>query len=155
MTTYPGRKGYRPYNGFWPPIREQSTINVAAAYRDGRLKPTHRCSVCEQRFDKPVGLHVEDYSQPLLVYPICRKCHMVLHLRFWQPTNWHDHIRTLNPQGWFQMLRCDPETLSRPFGESYPNGIPPYTSESAGSHSKGEGINVEDAVQPLAPFRPT
>ena len=123
MNRYPGRKGYRPYNGWWPEIREQSTPIIAAAYADGRLQRTNTCSVCERIFGDPVGEHLEDYSQPLAIYPICRKCHMLLHLRFWQRDVWLSHISLLKPMGWFQQLRCDPETLSRPFEESYPSGI--------------------------------
>lgn len=126
MPKFPGRKGYRPYNGFWPQIREKSTAIIAAGYADGTLTKSHQCSVCSRKFPEPVGEHVEDYSSPLLIYPICRKCHMLLHLRFWQPENWFNHIRFLDPHGWFHELRCDPETLSRPFHESYPDGISPY-----------------------------
>lgn len=123
MTKYPGKPGARPYNGFDPAERAKAWPAIRAAVARGELSLPYQCSICEITFPEPIVFHSEDYSSIDGIYPICRSCHAVLHLRFWRPDRWLAHIGCLNPHGWFQQLLLDPATLSRSFSESYPNGL--------------------------------
>jgi hypothetical protein len=73
-----------------------------------------------------VWLHDEDYSRPLAAYAVCRRCHRMLHQRFDEPEPWLAFVAE-HGQGrgaWFEQLSMDPDSRSRPFGETYPAGLP-------------------------------
>lgn len=76
--------------------------------------------------------HSEVYRQPLKLYSICRRCHYAIHIRFARLAYWVTLLGTLDPDGWFQRLRLDRETLMRPFDVSYPEGV------------SGEGMILEN-----------
>ena len=67
--------------------------------------------------------HSEHYRQPLKLYSVCRRCHYAIHIRFARPAYWATLIATLDPDGWFQRLQLDRDTLTRPFDLSYPHGV--------------------------------
>lgn len=121
--------GGRPYNGFSPAERSLALPAIRQAMAAGIIKPSYRCSVCERTFGRPVGQHSEDYRTPLAFYPICRKCHYAVHMRFWRSDYWDGYIALLSPHGWFRQLRLDKGTLYRPFDQSYPDGLPQVTQE--------------------------
>jgi hypothetical protein len=87
------------YNGFSPEQRAASGAWVKEQVQLGLYVWPTRCEACGQDtgiFDT----HVEDYSQPYgdhnYAYPLCFRCHMVLHLRFRMPSLWSEyraHIR--------------------------------------------------------------
>jgi hypothetical protein len=123
MSRFPGKPGARPYNGFTPAERQQKMQSVKAAIALGEIVPTRTCSVCARTFPYAVGFHSEDYADPFAVYPVCRSCHYMIHIRFWRPGQWVAYIARLAADGWFQCLSLDPLTLSRPFRETYPHGL--------------------------------
>lgn len=118
-----------PYNG-WTGSQRLATLPVQrAAMQSGELRSPRRCSICRIDRDHPAGLrialHDEDYAHPLLAYPICTRCHGVLHRRFSQPDAWLRLVAQHSRAGsWFAQLSLDPETRSRPFTETYPRGLP-------------------------------
>lgn len=124
MSEFPGRPGQRWYNGANPAQRAWKLRMVKAALASGQIAPSHTCSVCARTFPHAVGMHSEDYADRLAVYAVCRPCHFAIHIRFLRPDYWRGYVARLHPNGWFQRLSLDPATLTRPFRESYPNGLP-------------------------------
>lgn len=114
-------KGY--YNGFGPADRNGTLAIVRAALADGTLPTPTRCSVCGVRATKPLQWHSEDYRKPLNAHPICRGCHVRVHARFRHPDRWQAYVARLPPADWVQRLTVDPRSLTRPFDESYPEGL--------------------------------
>lgn len=120
------------YNGWDPQERTAVTPVQKQALKDGRLaRPTH-CSLCgcegsrDWRAQDAVWLHSEDYGNPLDVYHLCRRCHRILHERFDNPAPWLALISAHERGGteWFENLTMDPASRTRPFEETYPNGVP-------------------------------
>lgn len=124
MSHYPGKPGQRWYSGADPAQRAWKLRMVKAALASGEIVPTCTCSVCARTFPYAVGMHSEDYSDRLAVFPVCRQCHFAIHIRFWRPDFWRGYIARLNPDGWFQRLSLDPKAMTRPFNETYPAGLP-------------------------------
>ena len=119
------------YNG-WSPEERLATLPIQReAINSGRLqRPTH-CSICgcmgnrNWRADDVVWFHDERYDRPLEPYPVCRRCHRLLHQRFEQPGPWRDLVKQYGQGGaWFELLSLDPNCQFRPFAESYPQGLP-------------------------------
>ena len=124
MSRFPGKPGERWYNGADHARRAWKLRMVKAALANGEIVLSHTCSVCARMFPYAVGLHSEDYTHPVAAYPVCRQCHFAIHIRFWRPEYWQGYIARLNPDGWFQRLSLDPETMTRPYSVSYPKGLP-------------------------------
>ena len=59
------------------PHRVQAKCKVNEAIKTGRLKKPQYCERCNQ--SKPLDGHHYDYSQPLSVTWLCRKCHSDIH----------------------------------------------------------------------------
>lgn len=102
-----------------------------AALRDGCLIRPDTCSICE--FSSPtelngrgyIYLHLEDYRRPLAPLPVCKRCHPILHARFRDPEPWLRILRQNWQAGrWFTLLTMDPESQTRSFDETYPDGLP-------------------------------
>lgn len=112
----------KPYNGFSPAERRVAGDAARRARDAGKLPPLMPCSMCGRR--RPNNqLHSEDYRPPHRLYSLCRRCHYAVHIRFTHPAYWSALLTTLGPDGWFHQLRLDPETLTRPFDQSYPTGV--------------------------------
>lgn len=120
------------YNGWsWNQRRAVTPIQNAAVRSGELIRPTV-CSICA--FSDPANLdgrgyvfmHLEDYSDPIgSVLPACKRCHYALHARFWKPGLWLGIVRRNGPpESWFAALSLDPHDMLRPFGETYPHGIP-------------------------------
>lgn len=116
------------YNG-WSPEERRATVAVQqAAFRSGALRRPTRCTICG--FDQPatpsdVILHNERYDLPLVGHGCCRRCHNVLHLRFDHPERWLRFlVQRAEANCWARALSLDPATQFRPFGVSYPDGLP-------------------------------
>ena len=102
-----------PYNGFSP--RERRVWNHLV-----RPVALH-CSICGCGPEKPVGWHGEDYRRA----DSCRACHNAIHMRFRRPDHWQRLVRQHeHPGAWFTLLSIDPASLTRPFDETYPEGLP-------------------------------
>lgn len=55
--------------------KESARSKAYKAYRNGKLIKPQKCSICE--LSKRLEIHHEDYSKPLVVIWLCRKCHMI------------------------------------------------------------------------------
>lgn len=121
----------RPYNGWsWS---ERCAVNPLqrAMFGSGELIRPTVCSICG--FSRPDQLngsgfiysHLERYDRPAEIYPVCKRHHADLHSRFAQPLRWQGVLeRHGRPGAWFTLLSLDPASQMRPFGETYPNGLP-------------------------------
>lgn len=107
------------YNGFGPADRNGTLAIVRAAEADGTIPTPTLCSVCGQRPTTTLQRHSEDYRRPLDAHPICRGCHVRVHVRFRYPARWRAFTETLGP-GWFQGLSVDPRSLIQPYDVTYP-----------------------------------
>lgn len=118
-----------PYNG-WTGAQRLATIPVQrAALESGKLRRPRRCSICRIERDHhscpKIALHDEDYGHPLRAYPICGRCHGLVHKRFSLPDAWLRLVSQHSGDGsWFGQLSLDPESRHRPFAETYPDGLP-------------------------------
>ena len=119
------------YNG-WSPQERLATLPVQkAAIAAGELARPSHCSIClvegsrDWKAADAVWLHDENYAEPLAAYPICRRCHRILHERFDEPASWlalvADHARG---GAWFEQLSVEPRCQRQPFNRTYPNGLP-------------------------------
>jgi hypothetical protein len=113
------------YNGFTPAERRAGGRAVILALADGRMSYASACSICDRALSLPHQHHSERYHQPLSAYPVCRRCHHAIHIRFRQPRFWRRFLAELPPDSWVHQLTLDPVSLSRPFHETYPSGFPP------------------------------
>ena len=120
------------YNGWnWNQRRAVTPIQNAAVRSSELIRPTV-CSICG--FSDPANLdgrgyifmHLEDYSDPIGgVLPACKRCHYALHARFWKPGLWLGVVqRNEWPGAWFSSLAMQRRDMLRPFGETYPHGMP-------------------------------
>ncbi|HEY1229550.1 MAG TPA: hypothetical protein VGF26_19765 [Ramlibacter sp.] len=96
------------YNGFPAEVRLTADRKIKVALELGLIPPAKKCSVCGNVQGR-IDYHAEDYSRPLLVAPICMKCHMALHNRSRSPgyaRNWQ-RIVIAHGDGsrWFEQLR--------------------------------------------------
>lgn len=129
------------YNG-WSPEERRATLPVQkAAIASGKLARPTICSICrctgsrDWRADDAVWLHDENYANPFAAYAVCRRCHRLLHQRFDDPQPWLDLVSKYGSDGraWFELLSPDPACQRRPFGETYPDGLPAAKSPGASS----------------------
>jgi hypothetical protein len=95
----PPRMGLKTsYNGFGPKIRDESYEWMKEEIRSGRVPPPNRCMACGETRGH-LDYHTEDYSRPfgphIYKYPLCFRCHMMLHIRFRSPDRWHRYIAQL------------------------------------------------------------
>jgi len=120
------------YNG-WSLQQRRATLPVQkAAIATGELARPTTCSICgcsgsrDWRAGDAVWLHDEDYADPLAAYPVCRRCHRLLHRRFEEPQPWLDLVAQYGGGGsaWFEQLSMDSASQRRPFAETYPGGLP-------------------------------
>ena len=115
------------YNGF--SMAERRAVNplLRAARAEGSLEAPETCSICSvaQSVSAPIRMewHLEDYRDYRRPYAICHRCHWSLHARFQQPHRWKNLIARCVDQSWTHKLTMDPVSKSRPFDETYPDGI--------------------------------
>lgn len=120
-----------PYNG-WDAKTRVSTLTIQReALRLGLIPWPSRCSICgyvegdDQTGRTRLGLHDENYGDPLSAYAICSRCHGHLHRRFDRPRPW-SRLVAAHGDGtrWFEKLSMDPACLLTPFEITYPLGLP-------------------------------
>ncbi|WP_370716112.1 hypothetical protein [Sphingomonas sp. IW22] len=122
------------YNGFSPADRTKGANLLRRALREGTVLPASICSMCG-RVPSGLGYHNEDYRKPLTAYPICRRCHYAIHIRFRRPYYWREFIAPLDRNGWFQNLTPDPASLYRPYDLTYPEGGTAHSLLTGGSYA--------------------
>lgn len=105
------------YNGFSPRERR--------AWRAPDQPLPSRCSMCGCGPERSKGWHSEDYRTHDSIYGVCRRCHHAIHIRFVRPDHWRRYIADLPPEAWCHGLSLDPVALTRPFDDTYPQGLPP------------------------------
>jgi len=118
------------YNG-WSPEERRATLPIQrAALKAGEMASPERCSICgfdgsSMEDGNRLELHDERYDEPLSAYPICRRCHRILHARFERPARWKRLVAEFGDGSkWFEYLSLDPQSQWRPFDETYQNGFP-------------------------------
>ena len=78
----------REYNGFSSNERAKVGKLQLEAIRSGKFPKPTVCELCGTT-EGQLQLHNEDYSKPLEdAHPICRSCHLALHVRFTNPERW-------------------------------------------------------------------
>jgi len=86
------------YNGFGPKIRDDSYRWMKEEIRSGRVPPPFQCLACGET-EGHLDYHTEDYSRPfgphIHAYPLCFRCHMVLHIRYRRRALWLRYIEQL------------------------------------------------------------
>lgn len=112
------------YNGFSPKERSASARLARKLRELHQPPPPDECSVCGRSAPVPLGWHGEDYRDPLGEYAVCWRCHHAIHIRFKRPQYWCAYIEKVPPDCWVNLLSVDPDTLTRPFDETYPAGLP-------------------------------
>lgn len=115
----------KSYNGFTPAERRTGGRAVSKALADGRLSYADACSVCARTLTAPHQFHSETYHEPLSAYPVCRRCHYAIHIRFRRPQYWQRFLGELSPEAWVHQVTVDPASLTQPFCDTYPSGFPP------------------------------
>lgn len=89
-TILSGRKAkeMREYNGFSSNERAKVGKLQLDAIRSGKFPKPAVCELCGTT-EGQLQLHNEDYSKPFEdAHPICRSCHLALHVRFTNPERW-------------------------------------------------------------------
>lgn len=144
-----------PYNGYSWAERMAVVPIQQAALRRGEIEQLRKCAICGYEPSAHPGqqrrmiMHTERYDRPLDYIPLCQPCHSALHARFRDPRRWQTLLRRHGggPR-WARMLTMDPTSMTRPFRETYPNGL---TSET-GSQPSSAGVPpgaIGDSDQPL------
>ncbi len=122
-----GPLGQGYYNG-WSLEERRATIPIQhEAMKTGEMPRPERCSICScTASTRPLEWHDENYSEPLKAFPVCRRCHRTLHLRWEQPARWLRLLEKVSaPDCWARRLTLDPASQWRPFDETYPDGVGP------------------------------
>ena len=119
------------YNGWSGNERLAALAILKAALASGELAHPTICSVClvpgnpDRRAPDAVWFHDEDYANPLGAYAVCKPCHRLIHMRFWRAAEWIAHVaRHARGSAWFEQLTMDPDSRTRPFVQTYPEGLP-------------------------------
>ncbi|RYF80469.1 MAG: hypothetical protein EOO29_13825 [Comamonadaceae bacterium] len=68
------------YNGYSGETRLIADRKIKVAIELGLIPKPNECSVCASTSGR-IDYHAENYARPLLVAPICQKCHLALHNR--------------------------------------------------------------------------
>lgn len=92
------------YNGFTAAQRRAGGRAIREALADGRLSFASNCSVCDIALAAPHQFHAEEYGDPLSAFPICRRCHYAVHIRFRRPYYWQRFLRGLPERAWVHDL---------------------------------------------------
>ena len=82
----------RSYNGFSPAQRNAAQAWPNDQWRRGVLPRPSSCCACGQD-EGIIDAHAENYSRPftaekLMRFPLCYRCHLILHCRFQHPAAW-------------------------------------------------------------------
>jgi hypothetical protein len=96
------------YNGFGPKIRDDSFRWMKEEIAAGRVEPPSQCSACGET-DGHLDYHTEDYSLPfgphVYAYPLCFRCHMMLHIRYRRRKDWLRYVEQLEAGAVYVPLR--------------------------------------------------
>ena len=110
------------YNGFSSNERAKVGKMQLDAIRSGNFPAPQVCELCQQSSGQ-LQLHNEDYSKPFEgAHPICRSCHLALHVRFTKPDRWRKRMElirelrnhtTAEPKFWWEELSFSPININR------------------------------------------
>jgi hypothetical protein len=91
----------KPYNGFPAAFRERQGGAVYKAFREGRIQRPTECIICgiTSADGATIQAHNEDYYEPFDYVGICFCCHMAIHKRFSNLTQWR-RWRASATSGW-------------------------------------------------------
>lgn len=111
------------YNGFTSAERRAANRIIRVALANGVMSFAHRCAICDCALPRPHQFHLEQYRDPMSAYPVCRRCHYAVHIRFRHPGCWARLLASLPTDGWFRQLSLDPASLRMPYERTYPMGL--------------------------------
>ena len=103
----------REYNGFSSSERTKVSKLQLEAIRSGMFPKPTACELCGTT-EGQLQLHNENYSKPFEdAHPICRSCHLALHVRFTNPELWEKrkaYIHEIRGEGeyWWDQLTNTP-----------------------------------------------
>ena len=107
----------KTYNGFSSSKRAKVGHIQLAAIKAGEFPAPKQCELCLST-EGQMQLHNEDYSKPFDdAHPICRSCHLALHVRFTKPERWEarkEYIRSVRGEGdyWWNLLINTPVNIN-------------------------------------------
>lgn len=110
-------KKMREYNGFSSNERAKVGKLQLEAIRSGKFPKPTVCELCGTT-EGQLQLHNEDYSKPFEdAHPICRSCHLALHVRFTNPERWEKrkaYIHEVRGKGeyWWDQLTNTPININ-------------------------------------------
>lgn len=89
----------KDYYGFTHNQRMQSLKKTKQAIIEGTIPPATTCEICKLT-EGNIAYHNENYIHPTkYLHSLCVECHMRLHMRFNNPTQWKQHVLKIK-QGW-------------------------------------------------------
>lgn len=111
------------YNGFTSNERAKVGKIQFQAIKSGKFPKPTVCELCLGT-NGQMQLHNEDYSKPFEdAHPICRACHLALHIRFTKPERWIKRMAiirnlkgdkaTSNDTYWWEKLLFEPIDINR------------------------------------------
>lgn len=131
MTDLRSRPWQCHYNGVSWAERCAVTPIQNAMFRSGQLMRPTVCSICGFTDTARINgsgyifAHLEKYDRPAELFPACKKCHAALHARFRDPQRWLWRLQSVELRSeWPTLLSLDPFSQWRPFGATYPSGLP-------------------------------
>ena len=119
------------YNGYSPSQRLKAQKWLNEQWKTGKAQRPSMCCACGQTRGV-IHAHAENYSEPfgehIYKYPLCYRCHMMLHCRFQNPLAWNDYKAELkkgalwNPMYWpdFDEIKETMLGKSKPIGFASP-----------------------------------
>ncbi|MBH0778807.1 hypothetical protein [Nocardia bovistercoris] len=97
------------YNGFSGEYRNQVQARLEDKWSSGEWPRPAECTVCGQA-EGAIHGHLEDYSRPETYVPLCITCHLILHMRYREPSMWEAYTRWIRDG-----YRPDPQTQKAGF----------------------------------------
>ena len=94
----------KPYNGFSGIERRRGGQLAGWLLAAGCLTLPLRCDICRSR--GPLGLHGDNYYDVSRDPTLCRKCHRLIHLRFYRWEDWRRLVdaSAVNGREWFALI---------------------------------------------------
>jgi hypothetical protein len=89
------------YNGATGSERVLGWQYLSVAQRRGWVDYPSSCSLCAST--QRLHMHTENYFRPLIVAPVCQRCHFCLHRRFRHAASWHKLLAAV-PITWAHKL---------------------------------------------------
>jgi hypothetical protein len=143
----------KSYNGFSGAQRDRAQNWLRTQWRDGRPRPI-KCCACGQDLGV-IHAHAEDYSEPFGdqtdEFPMCYRCHIMLHCRFQHPEAWDRYRAAIRsgirfvPTGAFPAVLAQIRGAEVPFTQHSPPTRFPLDEIHEGKHLPAAGTPPIDA----------